>query len=137
MELSPVTIYLLILGLCLANFALRFIPLAVVSRLDIPRPIIRWLSYMPVAVMGALVAVEVVIPAVDTFRAELQAYQAVLPYAQDGGSTPDITGMFLMPLPGVLGALTAMLVYRYTKSFIGATLAGIAVFALLQLLLGT
>jgi len=92
---------------------------------------------MPVAVMGALVAVEVVIPAVDTFRAELQAYQAVLPYAQDGGSTPDITGMFLMPLPGVLGALTAMLVYRYTKSFIGATLAGIAVFALLQLLLGT
>ena len=132
MELTSQTaIYGLIIGMFVLNFALRFVPLAVLSRLSIPRPLMRWLSYMPIAVMGALVASEVMIPALDAALATDAALG-------EAGSTTATTATAI-PLflnPGIYGALAAMLTYYYTKSFIGGTLAGIAVFALLQLLFG-
>lgn len=130
---SPV-IWGLIAGMTILNFALRFVPLAVLSRLSIPRPLMRWLSYMPIAVMGALLASEVLIPAFDTFIYELQTYREALPDAGYEGTSPELLPLLLLPLPGLIGAAAAMLAYRYTKSFIGGTLAGVAVFALLQLL---
>jgi len=119
MELSPLSIYLLIFGCFAANYALRFVPLAVMSRLNIPRSVMRWLGYMPVAVMGALVTVEVLLPALDA---------AFFPASLAAGAPA--YSIFLNP--GIFGAAVSMLLFRYTKSFIGATVAGIAVFALLQ-----
>ena len=93
------TIIAVIVGMALANYSLRFIPLATFSRIELPRPIMRWLEYIPVSVMGALFAKEVLLPSA--------AY-----------STP-------LASPGVYGALAAMLAFRFTKSFLGGTLAGI------------
>jgi branched-subunit amino acid transport protein len=47
---------LLFLGLALVTYLPRFLPLYVLSRVKIPRLFIVWLSYVPVAVLAALVA---------------------------------------------------------------------------------
>jgi len=139
--LSPLAIYLLIFGCFAINFALRFAPLAILSRVDIPRPVMRWLSYIPVAIMGALVAVEVLIPALD---AAFFAH-AVSAGAESGAGGAGTAGAAAqepatrIPLymnPGIYGALLSMAVYYYTKSFIGATVSGVALFALLQWVFG-
>jgi len=122
--ISHNAIWWLIVGMLVLNFVLRFVPLAVLSRLSIPQPIMRWLSYMPVAVMGALVATEIMIPALDA------AFMA------DAGAEGSAAFLPLWLSPGIYGALAAMLTYHFTKSFIGGTLAGVAVFALIQLLIG-
>jgi len=123
MELSPFVVYALIIGCFAANFAMRFVPLAVMSRLNIPSPVMRWLSYMPVAVMGALVTVEVIIPALDA------AFQAgtIL-----NGTEESVAYIPLFVNPGIFGALASMAIFYKTRSFIGATVAGIAVFALIS-----
>ena len=125
MDLSSATIYVLIFGAFAANFALRFAPLAVMSRLNIPRPVMRWLSYMPVAVMGALVTVEVLIPALNA------AFFADVVHADAAMEVPaEHVPLYLNP--GIFGALTSAAVFYYTRSFIGATVTGIAVFALIS-----
>lgn len=92
-------ILIVVVGMALSNFALRFIPLATLSRITLPKPIMRWLSFVPVSVMGALFASEVLLPSAD----------------------------YDMPLqnPGIYGALISMLVYKFTQSFVGSTLSGV------------
>ena len=103
-------IWAVIIGMAAANFAIRFIPIAVVSRLNLPRPVMRWLSFVPVAVMGALVSTEVLRP---------------------GGEFPSpITNPYL------LAAIPTGLVYWKTRSFLGATVAGMVLFVLIRNLLG-
>lgn len=100
------TLLILIIGLGLTNLALRFLPLLALSKVNLPRPIMRWLSFVPVSVMGALFAKEVLLPSAE----------------------------FDMPLqnPGIYGALVAMLAYKLTKSFVGSTLAGVISFILIR-----
>lgn len=94
----------------LANFAVRFAPIAVVSRLRLPEPLVRWLSYVPASVMGALVASEVLRP----------------------------DGAYLLTLrsPYLLAAIVTGIVYHYTRSFLGATVAGMFAFVGIRALLG-
>jgi branched-subunit amino acid transport protein len=99
------TIWVVIAGMAVVNFAVRFIPIAVVSRVELPRPIARWLSYVPIAVMGALVASSVFTP--------------------DGRLANPLTSASLYAV-----AITA-LVYRLSRSFLGATIAGMGSFVLL------
>lgn len=99
-DINP--LILIVVGLALSNFALRFIPLALLSRVELPAPVMRWLSFVPVSVMGALFATEIVLPSAD-YDMSLQN-------------------------PGIYGALISMLVYRFTKSFVGSTLSGVIVF---------
>ncbi len=47
---------LLFLGMALVTYLPRFLPLYILSRLKIPRLFVLWLSYVPVAVLAALVA---------------------------------------------------------------------------------
>jgi branched-subunit amino acid transport protein len=91
------------------NFAVRFPPIAIVSRLDLPAPVLRWLSFVPISVMGALVASEVLRPG----------------------------GTWVNPIssPSLYAAIVTALVFRATRSFLGATVAGMASFVLLQGLL--
>lgn len=92
------------------NFILRVTPLALFSRIELPRAVQRWLSFVPIAVMGALVASEV-------FPSN----------AQWSAST---TG------PGVIASVATMIAFRFTRSFLGSTLVGMLSFVLLRSLAG-
>jgi branched-subunit amino acid transport protein len=103
-------IWTAVIAMAVSTFALRALPITVLSRMRIPRPVERWLSFVPVSVMAALVAGEVVRP----------------------------DGRWLPPLhnPYLLAALPTGLVYWWTKSLLGATLAGVACFLAFRALLG-
>ena len=105
-DISQITIWTVIVGMALLNFAVRFAPMAIVSRINLPAPVARWLSFVPIAVMGALVSSEVLRP--------------------DGSWANPVTG------PNVYAAIVTALVFRFTRSFLGATVAGMASFVILQ-----
>jgi branched-subunit amino acid transport protein len=103
-------IWAVIGGMAVTNFVLRLTPIAVLSRLRIPRPIERWLSYVPVSVMAAIVATEVVRPG----------------------------GVWLAPWGNayLMAALPTAFVYHRSRSLFGATVVGILAFLALRYLLG-
>lgn len=101
---------MVIAGMAIINLALRLTPLALLAERTLPRPVTRWLSFIPIAVMGALVATEVLSP-----RGQFQ---------------PPLTN------PGLYAAALTMLVFRFTRSFLGATLAGMVSFVAIRALLG-
>lgn len=102
-------IWAVIIGMAVLNYLVRFPPIALISRITLPKPVLRWLSFVPAAVMGSLVALEV-------FRPQ---------------------GNFVAPLtsPYLWAALLTGIVYRLTRSFLGATIAGIVAFVILRHLL--
>jgi len=125
--LAQPAILVLIIGMGVVNFSLRFAPLAALSRLRLPEGLMRWLSYVPAAVMGALLATEVLIPALEV--------------ASGGGSGSNgaagaLDALLLLRNAGIYGALAAMLAYKLSKSFIGSTVAGVVVYVLIQWLVG-
>jgi branched-subunit amino acid transport protein len=99
-----------IIGMALLNFLIRFVPMAAVSRLELPAPVLRWLGFIPVAVMGALVANTVVRP----------EGRLIAPWSN----------------PWVLACAATALAYRLTRSFLGATVIGMAAFVAIRALLG-
>ncbi|MCE5191618.1 MAG: AzlD domain-containing protein [Actinomycetia bacterium] len=103
-------VWTVIVGMGVANYALRFVPVAMLSRLRLPRPVQRWLSFVPVSVMSALVVGEVLRP----------------------------DGRWLPPLqnPYLFAALPTGLVYYKWHSFLGTTIAGIIFFLVFRALLG-
>lgn len=105
-EVSQSVIIAVIAGMAVVNFSIRFLPIAVLSRFDLPKPVLRWLSYVPVSVMGALVASQVLRPN-DTWVAPL-------------GN------------PGFFAAILTAVVFRFTRSFLGATAAGVIAFVALR-----
>lgn len=109
LALSPSVIWAVIGGMFVANLAVRFVPLAVVTRLRLPEPVMRWLSYVPVSVMGALVASEVLRPGGDF-------------------AAPWASPWF------VAGSLASALVFWKSRSFLGATTAGMVVFVVLRMM---
>ena len=108
-EISQTVIWAVVVGMALANFLVRFVPIALVSRVDLPKPLMRWLSFVPVSVMGALVAGEVLRPG----------------------------GVWTSPLTGasLYAAIVTGAAYYFSRSFLGATVAGMASFVALQHLL--
>jgi branched-subunit amino acid transport protein len=108
--MSGVYVWAVILGLAVTTFLLRAIPIALLSRLRLPRSLERWLSFVPVSVMSALVVGEVMRPG----------------------------GVWLPPLhnPYLLASLPTALVYHRTRSLLGATVAGILAFLAMRALLG-
>jgi branched-subunit amino acid transport protein len=107
---SAATIWAVIAGMAAANFIVRFVPMALVSRARMPGPIARWLSFVPVTVMASLVATEVLRP----------------------GGTWTLT----LANPYLLAALPTAAVFAKTRSFLGATLAGMASFLVFRALVG-
>jgi len=111
--LSPTLIWAVIIGMALTNFTLRFTPMAVLSRISLPAPIMRWLGFIPISVMGALFAKEILLPAFE-----------------------DAPAIPLYGNPGIIGGLAAMVTFRLTKSFMVSSLAGIAVYVLTRTVMG-
>lgn len=100
----------LVIGMALTNIVLRATPIALLSRLRLPSLVQRWLGYVPVSVMAAIVASEVLTP---------------------GGHWLGLTRN-----PYLLAALPTALVYRFTRSFLGATAIGMLSFLAFRYLLG-
>ncbi len=108
--MSDSLIWGVIVGMAVLNFLIRFLPMAAISRVELPRPVMRWLEFIPVAVMGALVANTVVRPGGDW----------VAPWSN----------------PWLLACAATALAYRITRSFLGATVIGMAAFVAFRALLG-
>lgn len=108
--MSGAYIWGVIAAMGLVNLALRFPPLAVLSKLELPDWLRRWLSFVPVSVMATLVIGEV--------------------------ARPD--GHWMNPIlnPYVWAAVFTGVVYHRTRSFLGATLAGIVSFLVFRAALG-
>lgn len=103
-------IWAVVVGMAVANFTVRIVPVAILSRLRLPRPVERWLSYIPVSVMAALVVGEVLRPG----------------------------GRWSSPIenPYLLAAVPTALIYHRWRSFLGATVAGVLFFLTFRTLLG-
>ena len=108
-DISQAVIWGVVVGMAVANFGVRYAPIALVSRVQLPKPVMRWLSFVPVSVMGALVAGEVLRP----------------------------SGVWTNPLAGasLYAAIITGLTFHFSRSFLGATVAGMASFVALQHLL--
>lgn len=57
MEVRPEVLFIL-LGAAILTFLPRVIPLMILSRFELPEWIERWLSFVPIAVMAALIGQE-------------------------------------------------------------------------------
>jgi len=109
-EPTQAAILAVIAGMAIVNFAIRFTPIATLSRLTLPGPLLRWLSFVPISVMGALVATEVLRP----------------------------QGSWQAPLtnPGLYAAVLTGLIFKFTRSFLGSTVAGMVAYVVLRSVLG-
>jgi branched-subunit amino acid transport protein len=67
-------IAILILLMAVVTYLPRLLPVIFLSRRSLPEPVVRWLSYVPVAVLAALLA-----PALFTFGGELNLAYSVNP----------------------------------------------------------
>jgi len=110
--LAQNVILITIIGMTALNFALRYTPLVALSRIQLPEVVTRWLSFVPISVMGALFATQILLPAWE----QTSGKQSITLYFN----------------PGIFGALAAMLMFKLTKSFIGGTVAGVVVFVLVR-----
>jgi branched-subunit amino acid transport protein len=108
--MSSTMIWGLIAGMALTNIAIRATPLSLTSRLHLPETVRRWLAYVPVSVMASIVAVQVLRP--------------------DGRLSLSLTNPYL------LAAVPTAVVYRFTRSFLGAVLTGVVAFLAFRYLLG-
>ena len=107
--MTPLSAWGLSIGMALSNLLMRWTPLAILSRVELPEPVRRWLGYIPVTVMSAIVAVQVLRPG--------------------GVLRLDLANPFL------LAAVPTAAVYKFTKSFLGATVAGMVAFLAFRYLL--
>ena len=108
--MSPVYVWTIILGMALTNYVLRAAPFLALSRVELPDWARRWLDFVPVSVMAALVVSEVVRPG----------------------------GTWLLPWhnPYLWAAIGTGFVFWKWRSLIGATLVGLALFIALRWALG-
>ena len=87
---------------CAAVTALpRVLPLVLLSRIALPQWLVAWLGYVPIAVLAALLAIEVLIVE----------------------GKPALSGN-----PAVLAILPALAVATLTRSLIGTVVAGVAAY---------
>ena len=108
--MSPGLAWGLVIGMAITNIVMRWAPMAVLSRLELPGPVRRWLDYIPVTVMAAIVATQLLHP----------------------------NGRFALTLanPYLLAAIPTAGVYKFTRSFLAATVAGVLSFLAFRYLLG-
>lgn len=101
---------LVIIGAAVVTVIPRVLPLVLLSRISLPAGFIRWLGYVPVAVLAGLLAQSVVLP----------------------------SGQISLPPQNLemLAIVPALIVAIRTRSLIGTVLAGVVCMALLRWLLG-
>jgi branched-subunit amino acid transport protein len=100
----------IILGAGLVTVVPRVVPLVLLSRISLPAATVRWLSYVPIAVLSALLAQEVLL-------ANGQIYLSPHNLA-------------------LLAVIPTLLVAVRTRSMIGTVLTGVIAMALLRAIAG-
>lgn len=103
-------VLLVIVGAAVVTLVPRVVPLVLLSRITLPEGVVRWLGYVPVAVLAALLAQSVALPG----------------------------GQLALPPQNleILAIIPAVLVAVRTRSLIGTVLAGVVSMALLRMLTG-
>lgn len=101
-------ILLIILGTAIVTFLPRVIPLMVLSRFELPEWSIRWLNFVPISIMAALLGQEL--------------------FLEDGQWIPIFHNLNL------LAAIPVFIVAIHTKSLLMTVLAGVASLMILQCL---
>lgn len=94
----------MLLGAALVTLIPRVLPLIVLSRVQLPEWGLRWLGHIPVAVMAALLAQELLV----------------------------INGSFSPSPPRLIAALSAFAVAYFARSLLGAVITGILAMMLLR-----
>jgi len=102
-------VFLIILGSALVTFLPRVVPLMVLSRMELPEWGIRWLNYVPISVMAALVGQEL--------------------FVHDGQLTSLWTNVELF------AAIPTVLVAIKTRSLLGTVVAGMISIMILRYLM--
>ena len=108
-EPSQLTIWLIIISIGLITFAIRYVPLALLSRRDLPLWLKRSLVYVPPAVITAIITPALFFP----------------------GGTPNIA----FDVPRLAAAVLAVLVAWKTRSVLWTVILGMLSLWGLQLLL--
>ncbi|GED68561.1 branched-chain amino acid ABC transporter [Brevibacillus reuszeri] len=90
-------VFLIIIGSALVTFLPRVLPLMVLSRMELPEWGIRWLNYVPISVMAALVGQEL--------------------FVKEGQ-------LSLVNNVELLAAIPTVLIAMKTKSLLGTVVAG-------------
>lgn len=110
MTVTPAAMWALAIAMAVTNLVFRLGPIALLSRVRLPLPVERWLSFVPASVMSALVATEVLHP----------------------------QGRWMLPWQNiyVFAAIPTALVYWKTKSFLGASVTGMVAFLALRYFVG-
>ena len=101
-------VLLLFLGMALVTYVPRMLPIVILSRFKLPPLLLRWLEFIPAAVLSALLAQGLL----------LDGRTLALPPAN----------------PALLAALPAFAVAVWTRSLMGTVVVGIAAMALLRFL---
>ena len=104
MDVRP-EILALILACAAVTAVPRVLPLVLLSKIELPRWLLAWLAYVPVAVLAALLAIEVLMV--------------------DG--KPALSAVN----PSLLAIAPALAVAGLTRSLIATVLAGVAIYGLL------
>src|SRR6478672_4980353 len=102
------TILIIIIGCAVVTFVPRVLPLMILSQLELPTWLIRWLKNVPVAVMAALLAQELL----------LSNNQFSI---MDNGLN-------------IFAAIPAFIIAILTKSLLGTVMAGVIVMMILRLI---
>lgn len=99
-------VVIVLLGMAAVTIGPRILPFLVLSRIQLPEPIIRWLRYVPAAALGALLAQ-------DLFTSGGQLHVTLRE-------------------PRWYGALVALAVGLRTRNLMATVVAGVAATALLR-----
>jgi branched-subunit amino acid transport protein len=101
------TILLIILGCALVTFIPRVLPLMVLSQMELPKWVIRWLKNIPVAVMAALLAQELLLSDNQlSLSANLLKLLAAIPAFAIAILTKSLLGT-------VMAGIISMMVFRF------------------------
>ncbi len=98
--------WLLVVGMAIVTFAVRYPPLVLVGRVALPRAVLRALRYVPVAVLTAIIVPAVLLP--------------------EGAFTPIS--------PHALASVVAGIVAWRTRQLLPTITAGMGLFLLLRML---
>src|SRR3954464_1620629 len=101
------TILIIIMGCALVTFIPRVLPLMLLSQMELPKWVIRWLKNIPVAVMAALLAQELLLSDNQlSLSANLLKLLAAIPAFAIAILTKSLLGT-------VMAGIISMMVFRF------------------------
>ena len=73
------TVLLVILGCALVTIIPRVVPFILVKNVELPKPVIKWLSFIPICILTALVADSVLIQEESRLLVDWPVFVVIIP----------------------------------------------------------